>query len=633
MRFNSFIAIGILFLGTSCASLRPIGQCSKPDYNGRIHVSGMGYQKRPNAIGLTVGFGLPAAGAVAGYYSGLVMKQTDEGRVADPLGGAVFGALVGTGLTYVSNLIAEYGETRGTSDAASWARKLKGDYILLSEGNNYAVFIVPSAETNFTVKNVSDLRDFAKAFPNSLYTDSVFDQGLSVVKRNELPWMIETFPMCRSVGKAKQRYVQESTNFKELNEALARYPVVSNTSDLYQARIHDAKDALEYYRMFPNAKKDKSVILKAFESGQNKLDDVEKLYRLFGTDGFCLTSRETGKSASVRSNYADAAYGLANRLTKNNAGYSKLMASAADNGNVEAMYTEGVSLWNAGRRNEAKNYLAKASEKGHTKAMAFYATILPDGAEKTSYIKRSAEAGEASSMVAMAKAEMRSLQLSTALEWYKKALAKDSGVFKDNWQEIILCELETGRYSDADADYEKVIKSLSPTKDASLIKTLYQVAGVDFLEKNAYSYAAKWLEKSASAGDENSSKTLGMLYYECKAGKVNYDSFNQKYSGEGAKIRSLLKNSAQKGDMLAQYMLAETCANANDYKEAVYWYEKVFYQMDPKRVYTFNPTADSSIRKRQSKADIAHLLYLIYRVRLDDIRKSDEWHRQFEKNI
>ena len=137
MRINTFFfAIGV-FAITSCSTYLPIARSvGQPDYNQRVVVESPAYSIRPNAIGVTVGVGLPVAGAVAGAMLGPVQKQTEEGRSKSTVGSAVFGALVGGGISYVSGLIAGYRKNSTVNNPESWARRAAGDYVVISSEKN-----------------------------------------------------------------------------------------------------------------------------------------------------------------------------------------------------------------------------------------------------------------------------------------------------------------------------------------------------------------------------------------------------------------------------------------------------------------------------------------------------------------
>jgi tetratricopeptide (TPR) repeat protein len=617
MRYYSFILCGILLIGaSSCATLKPIGKCSQPDYNGRVLVEDVRYKKNANAIGLTVGVGLPVVGAIAGSQSGLVMKQTDEGRVPAPVGGAVLGALVGTGFSYLSSVIGGYGTKERVTDIDAWANKLGKDYIVLNKSASSVQLILRDAESNYIVKETQDLRDFAKAFPNSLYADAVFDQGLRVVPRKDLPWMIQTFPTCSSVTKAKERYVKESASFKELDEALDRYPVISNDMELYCSCIHNVSDALKYYNKFPNAKKDASVLYKAFESADNRLDDVEKLYRLFGVGSFCITMKESVRNTLIRNNYANAVYDLAERFTDKNSDYASLISCSAKNGNDNAMCDEGVLLYNAGRKDEAKNFFSKAMENGNFRAMSMYARTLPDGKEKTAYQKRAAEGGEVRAMLDLAVAEMHEKRFSSALDWFNKAFAKDPGWFPLHGYMMAFCEAETRHFAEADSDFEKLAELKKG--DIGALRAFYKEVGECFYYNQDDTRAAKWWEKYFNTGsfeDDETAVLLATLYYEVRTGKIVGLS----------KLKPLLEGPAKRGNLSARFMLAVTYLLRSDYKESAYWYEQVFNLMEPEKTYSL-PHSNF-----ETKSSVALTVGSLYR-KLGDTKRSNEWREKAKRN-
>ena len=134
-RFTYYVVLGwlVALMMSSCASFKPIASdISDADYNQRVEIKNPRYKKKLNAIGLTFDVAAPVAGAIAGYSLDPFVTQTDEGRKGVPAGGAVLGALLGSGLSYASHAIGKYGSTAPPKDKRAWVNKAFGSnyYIL-----------------------------------------------------------------------------------------------------------------------------------------------------------------------------------------------------------------------------------------------------------------------------------------------------------------------------------------------------------------------------------------------------------------------------------------------------------------------------------------------------------------------
>ena len=347
-----FLLAAVALLSASCATLRPIASSvSEPDYNQRVRVSNARFKKSPNAIGITVGVALPVAGAVGGYYSGLVQDyDLMEGRVPVPARGAVMGALVGTGLSALSAMIAGYG-TRTGGDMKTWARRA-GHYILLDENGNDLVLIDPAAEDSYTVKNLQDVRDFAIAFPHSRYAEGVIDQALAVLPRESFPVVESMFPGSPSLGKLALRYIETSRSFKELDEAFKLYP--TNTLDrekLYFDRIASARDATSFRERFPSSGRMRQAVVKAFSTANSK-DALTGMSRAYGRDIVLESADFKGVSSELKRNYYDGMFTLADcRNMEQLNRFNEQFAWLGFDGKREAMLEKA---WGIAERNSRK---------------------------------------------------------------------------------------------------------------------------------------------------------------------------------------------------------------------------------------------------------------------------------------
>ena len=335
MRVNVVIlAIGVWAV-TSCASYRPIaGHVGQPDYNQRIVVENPEYSIRPNAIGVAVEVGLPIAGAAAGAMLGPVQKQTEAGRAKSTVGSAVFGALVGGGVSYLSGLIAGYRRNTSVNNPDKWAKRAGGDYVVVSTEKNAGgnrissiTLIDRTVENHFQVKNIKDIRDFAAAFPNSRYLNQVFDEGLKKLSRNDMPALAEAMPAASNANKAIERYINESPSFGELVKALDKYPTARDVEPLFVKLVASANDALQFNKRFPNSRNNRKVVANAFRAAGNPLSKVRQMVTVFGKD-FELGKQDLSQADNiVRRNYFVAQYDLLQQKTKSSlAGFNEKYA-------------------------------------------------------------------------------------------------------------------------------------------------------------------------------------------------------------------------------------------------------------------------------------------------------------------
>jgi len=288
---------------SACATLRPTARyVSEPDYNMRVRVEEPRFKKSPNVIGISVGVALPVAGAVGGYYSGLVQDyKPEEGRVASPSRGAILGGLVGVGFSALSAAVAKYG-TLTNGDGQSWAKKA-GPYILLRKEGDNLILIDRAAEDTYEIRNLQDVRDFAQAFPRSRRAESVIDQALAKLPREGLLEVERLFPGSPSLGKLAQRYVDSSRSFAELDEAFQRYPNGQlDKEKLYFDRIGNARDALRFRQMFPSSKRLRQAVVKAF-AVDNATDVLTSMAKAYGKDFTLSASDLSGAATSVKKNY------------------------------------------------------------------------------------------------------------------------------------------------------------------------------------------------------------------------------------------------------------------------------------------------------------------------------------------
>lgn len=295
-----------IILVTSCVTYQPIAsQISDADYNKRITINKPNYKKKANALGFTVSFGLPIAGAAIGYAVDPVVTVSDEeGRKGSPIAGAAIGALAGTGLTYLTNSIMKYNNVSGINNEKAWVKKAFGkNYNIIETSKTQYRIVHKSAENCYIVNNFDDVKDFAKAFPNSQYADNVVKQALEKVTRDQLPFVLELFPQTNYTQNLKDRYIKESTSYEKLAEALKKYPNTElDVENLFVNKILYVSEALDFYQRFPNSKQKGLAVYNAFQCS-GSIEEIRKLRATYG-DAFNLSKSTLIKAPeSIKKNY------------------------------------------------------------------------------------------------------------------------------------------------------------------------------------------------------------------------------------------------------------------------------------------------------------------------------------------
>ena len=211
----------------SCYTNKPIASSvSSPDYNKRVNVSGAQYKKKGNAFDVVFNVGLIGAGAVGGYNMNLIQQQTGTGREPIKVANAAIGALAGASIAYLIDQIAGKNKTYPINNYNDWIRKANDNYRFISGSNESFTIINSGVEGGYTVKNLSDVKDFKEAFPNSSYTENVALQVLSSSNLSDIAGLSGIYPQYKE--KAKVRYLivslSNSSSFALFKEKIDRYP-------------------------------------------------------------------------------------------------------------------------------------------------------------------------------------------------------------------------------------------------------------------------------------------------------------------------------------------------------------------------------------------------------------------------
>jgi outer membrane protein assembly factor BamD (BamD/ComL family) len=250
-------------LSSGCVTFKPKAEyVSEPDYNTRVKVKDPYFKGRLNALGITTSIGFAAAGGYLGYKSDFIRYSSkSEGRVVtNKYANAGVGALLGFGIANLGNyaLWKQGAVRRDASDEAiaKWAKRYNSDWIPVKNASKYPSIVVidRQQETQFMVQNIQDVRDFRYTFPNSDYAKSVVIRCIPRVSRNELLELLVLYPTTPKALEIKQTYIQRSSNFTELWEAMDRFPnhgldMESKAADF----VRDGADAVAFAKRYPKS--------------------------------------------------------------------------------------------------------------------------------------------------------------------------------------------------------------------------------------------------------------------------------------------------------------------------------------------------------------------------------------------
>ncbi len=232
---NIAIILTALFLA-SCATFRPdSSDTTYKDYNGRITVERPHYNKRTNVVGYA---GMALSAAAGGYAAykyggdGIITYYNNGEKKHLKAADAALGALTGFTISYiVNNLIFKPNNSKyiySEDEYKKWIKKagLDDKYNFLeSNGSNLSI-IDKSYESNFKVRNDTDIEDFQKAFPNSSYLEDVLEKSIENVSRSKLFFLIKMYPNSKNINRMKKQYVESSPTLLDFYENYYAYPNV-----------------------------------------------------------------------------------------------------------------------------------------------------------------------------------------------------------------------------------------------------------------------------------------------------------------------------------------------------------------------------------------------------------------------
>ncbi|MBO4340517.1 MAG: sel1 repeat family protein [Bacteroidales bacterium] len=651
---NISIVISVLISGllVSCSVLKPTAYyVSEPDYNKRVVVSSPEYQTTKGVFGHILDFALPVAGAAGGALSGAVVTLGDNGLEPSVAGGAIFGALAGTGLTLLANTVTRYGQTRSIGSFNKWLSQTGGGgYIILEENGREYRLIDPDAEYAYTVYNWQDVEDFHKAFPSSGNASGIVLQSVKVLDRSQLPKLIQYYPDTDGILNAKRKYIATSSTYSQVLDAQSRYPGCYDHLELGAIlldKVGSVSDALSFLDNYHTDDEDVflTLVVKAFDSSSNSQESIKKLYDIVGCAPFSAIIKE--EYPEKRKRLGDAQYMLCSTygkyLSKGDDGFkewSKLLSASAENGNPEGLYTvAGLLAIAEGLSERVKDMYTEAANQGYIPAM----TVLSDQ-EKTSglssikWTEKLAETGDYDAMIKCAKhysygvSFVTEFQGKKAIEWYERGLQKDPGRF-DNWHDLLAVCIKCGELSKADNYLDKLMSPQNQSSFKVFAKSYMKspsdnprcaVASyyADMFEGNAISnykdmnLAAKYYRIAADLGDLEAGESLAKAYYYLKVGgKETWDNgmayfvgiypssdYEYYFTAEAEKVVKYLRkpaeNTTSKETLL---IMGVTLIFLSDDYEGNKYLERFWNLIDDTGKYTFYANVSSRTKKEWAK--------------------------------
>jgi len=241
---------------TSCVVSK--GNLSATDYNGRRTLSNPHYTIKKKPIAHTIKVSMGVVGAMVArnkdlvtYYSGVERKHNQ------PLN-ALIGGMIGYGL---GNLFTRmlglhknkkrYPKTR--PELRKWIDKQKvvsGNYTFVQ---HYKI-IENRYEPSYQVRNISDVRDFRKAFPNSLYYDRVVQQSVNRLQRRELMEVYQLYPNGKYTHDLQRKYIRLSPNVQETIHAGKQFSSLQYLAEQQAAQqVYTASDVRSFRYAYPRS--------------------------------------------------------------------------------------------------------------------------------------------------------------------------------------------------------------------------------------------------------------------------------------------------------------------------------------------------------------------------------------------
>jgi len=251
----SIILIFGVVIHSSCVRYKPTAHHDAEDYNRRINVQA-GYMKKTTAIGHIFKISTTIAGGYAGYNSNLIMRQKGDERISIQPANAALGALIGYSVASLINYGMGINKEKECKDENRWLKKarLHKDYAIVNGQGNYFRIMPFVVETNYLVKNITDVSDFVKVFPKSDLRHNVADKGLQVIPRQDIPTLITLLPDNPSNLNYSKKYIDLSPSLQECIEAKKRFANLNNYAEQKSITfLKNLNDVILFNESFPNS--------------------------------------------------------------------------------------------------------------------------------------------------------------------------------------------------------------------------------------------------------------------------------------------------------------------------------------------------------------------------------------------
>ena len=274
---NTYIHITvflILFLFfTGCIVWKPDSDnITIMDYNRRVIVTDAHYVKKITPIGygsIIIG---SIAGGFVGYNTPMISKQIGNQTTPIKPANAIIGTTIGYSLSMFLNYSLGVNKTKPVQNPENWIKKSNKNYMLLSQSsNNNFTLMHKSSEKFYVVKDMKDVKDFTKIFPNSSYTNNVASQTINNnnFMRDDYLVLMVLFPNNTSLLDMKKRYTLLSVDISSFFSAYDKFPEtnlsIENTPTLYSLNNFNS-----YIKEYPNNIHSKEI--------QERIDKIESEY-------------------------------------------------------------------------------------------------------------------------------------------------------------------------------------------------------------------------------------------------------------------------------------------------------------------------------------------------------------------
>jgi len=264
------IILSLSLLASCVATKSDMNYVSEQDYNKRITVKGVHYDKILTPIGYSSIAVTTVAGAYVGYESKLIPFYFIEKRSANVASG-LFGAAIGFTGSYLINRALGWGKVKSVDKPEKWIKKFDKNLILVNKINDTEYYLInKKIEPDYLVKNLKDVKDFSVVFTNSLYVDNLLHQTInnSGIYRDEYMELLTIYPNNKYMLDMKKQYILKSINLSNMFTAYDRFPETKLKIDSISVNIvNDFNDAILYNKRFSSNKYSKQVLLNGISSG------------------------------------------------------------------------------------------------------------------------------------------------------------------------------------------------------------------------------------------------------------------------------------------------------------------------------------------------------------------------------